>query len=138
MGKALSYAVREKIIHRREKGQSFGQISLDLGFSVSGVKKIWYAYKKQGTSALSNNYSNCGGTSTFPQSVKAAVNLVRDNNQGGNYVRSKLLKDYSELRIPSSRTLTRWWKKEGTNRQRGRPRKTEKKAGLQLLTTPGK
>ena len=138
MGKALSYAVRQKIIHRREKGQSFKQIALDLGCSESGTKKIWYSYKKLGTSSLSNNYTNCGTKSTFPQSVRSAVNLIRDNSQGGNYVHSKLLKDYSNLPIPSSRTLTRWWKKDGTNRKKGRPRETEKKVGPQMLTTPGK
>jgi len=46
MGRALSYAVRQKIIYRREKGQSFQQIAIGFGCSESGVKKIWYAYKK--------------------------------------------------------------------------------------------
>ena len=138
MGKALSYAIRQKIIIRREKGQSFEQISIDLGCSKSGVKKIWYAYKKLGASSLTNNYSNCGKKSTYPTTVKSAVDLIRDNRQGGNYVHSKLLKDYSNLPIPSSRTLTRWWKKEGTNRKRGRPRKNEKKVGQQMPTTLGK
>jgi len=138
MGKALSYAIREKIILRREKGQPFKQISTDLACSESGVKKIWYAYKKQGKDCLSNNYANCGKKSTYPETVRSAVSLIRDNQQGANYVHSKLLKDYPNLRIPSVRTLTRWWKKEGTNRERGRPRTTEKKDGPQILITPGK
>ena len=138
MGKALSYAVREKIIFRREKGQSFREISDSLGCSESGTKKIWYAYKKQGLTALSNNYSQCGGSSKFTQAVHEAVNEIRDNNQGASYVYSKLAKDYSHLTIPKARTLGRWWKKQGTNRQRGRPVSSEKKDGQEKLITLGK
>ena len=138
MGKALSYAVREKIIFRREKGQSFKEISVNLGCSESGAKKIWYAYKKQGIPALSNNYSRCGGRSKFTQAVHDAVNEIRDNNQGATYVYSKLVKDYSHLSIPKARTLSRWWKKQGTNRQRGRPVSSEKKDGQNKPITLGK
>lgn len=138
MGKALSYAVREKIIFRREKGQSFTEISTALGCSESGVKKIWYAYKKQGPTALSNNYSHCGRSSKFAQPVHDAVNEIRDNNQGATYVYSKLVKDYSHLSIPKARTLSRWWKKQGTNRQRGRPVSSEKKGGQKKPIILGK
>jgi len=138
MGKALSYAVREKIVERRKKGQSFNQISTALGCSESGAKKIWYAYKKQGSTALENNYSRCGRSSPFAQAVHDAVNEIRDNNQGATYVYSKLVKDYPDLVLPKARTLSRWWKKQGINRQRGRPVSSEKKGGQVKLTTPGK
>lgn len=138
MGKALSYAVREKIISRRKKGQSFQEISICLGCSESGVKKIWYSYKKQGTVALTNNYSRCGRLSPFSQSVHQAIEAIRDNNQGSYYVYSKLVKDYSHLDLPKARTLSRWWKAQGTNRKRGRPVSSEKKHGPKKLTIPGK
>lgn len=138
MGKALSYAIRQKIISRKENGQIFKQISKELGCSESGVKKIWYGYKKEGNKVLITNYSNCGRKSTYPQSVHSAVEVIRDNKQGSNYVHSKLLKDYPELSTPSSRTLTRWWKKQGSNRKPGRPRASEKKAGQQMHIIPGK
>ncbi len=129
MGKALSYAVREKIISRKEKGESFKEISLALGCSESGAKKIWYSYKKQGLSVLDNNYSGCGRTSVFPQAILDAIDEIRDNNQGATYVYSKLVKDYPSLSIPTARTISRWWKKQGKNRQRGRPVSSEKKLG---------
>ncbi len=138
MGKALSYAIREKIVERRKKGQSFNDISIALNCSESGAKKIWYAYKKQGSTALENNYSNCGRISHFPQAVHDTADKIRDNNQGATYVYSKLLKDYPHLDIPTARTLSRWWKNEGTNRQRGRPVSSEKNYGQKKLTTPGK
>ena len=127
MGKALSYAVREKIILLRKKGQSFKEISTKLGCSESGTKKIWYAFKEHGKTALKNNYSHFGRPSPYTQSVRDAVNKIRDNNQGATYVYSKLIKNHPDLTVPTARTLSRWWKKEGTNRQRGRPVSSEKK-----------
>lgn len=138
MGKALSYTIREKIVARRKKGQSFKQISIDLGCSESGAKKIWYAFKKHGPTAFVNNYSRCGRCSPFSQAVHDAVNEIRDNDQGATYVYSKLVKKYPDLVAPKARTLSRWWKKQGTNRQRGRPVSSEKKGGQTKLTTPGK
>lgn len=138
MGKALSYAVREKIIVLKKKGQSFSDISLSLGCSESGVKKIWYSYKKQGLSVLDNNYSRCGRLSPFSESVHQAIEAIRDNNQGSYYVYSKLVKDYSHLDIPTARTISRWWKTQGTNRKRGRPVSSEKKDGHKKLIIRGK
>ena len=138
MGKALSYAVRKKIVERRKKGQSFNQISIELKCSESGAKKIWYAYKKHGPDSLANRYARCGRSSHFSSAVHKAIDEIRDNNQGSTYVYSKLIKDYPHLTIPKARTLNRWWKKQGTNRQRGRPVSVEKKAGQKRLTTLGK
>ena len=127
MGKALSYAVREKIIARRKKGQSYKKIAEELNCSESGAKKIWYAYQKEGESALLTKYSNCGVDSIYDSEVRQAVKSIRDNQQGGSYVRSKLIKEYPTLKPPCIRTLTRWWVEEGTNRRRGRVRTEEKK-----------
>lgn len=138
MGKALSFAIREKIISERKKGQSFKDISISLGCSESGAKKIWYSYKKQGIEALNNNYSRCGRLSPFSESVHQAIDTIRDNNQGSYYVYSKLVKDYSHLDLPKARTLSRWWKTQGTNRKRGRPLSAEKKHGPKRLTILGK
>lgn len=138
MGKALSYAVREKIIAQREQGRSFKEISDNLNCSESGAKKIWYSYKEHGSKSLSNNYSNCGRNSTFSSAVHKAIDEIRDNHQGAYYVHSKLLKDYRHLEIPNVRTLNRWWKKQGTNRKRGRPSVSEKKYGHEKSITLGK
>ena len=138
MGKALSYAVREKIILLRGKGKDFEEISTSLDCSVSGAKKIWYAYKRDGKAALKNNYDNCGRSSPFSQQVREIINEIRDNNQGATYVYSKLVKDYPDLAKPKARTLSRWWKKQETNRQRGRPVSSEKKHGQVKPITPGR
>lgn len=138
MGKPLSYAVREKIISLKEQGKSFKQISQVLCCSESGVKKIWYNYQKYGSKALDTDYSRCGRPSPYDKSIHIIIDKIRDNQQGATYVYSKLAKDYSELRIPHARTISRWWKKEKTNRKRGRPQSIEKKDGLKKLIILGK
>lgn len=127
MGKALSYAVREKIIERRKKGQPYKKIAEELDCSISGAKKIWSTFQKEGKTALITKYSNCGGHTSYDSEVRQAVKKIRDNQQGASYVRSKLIKDYPDLQAPCIRTLTRWWLEEGTNRDRGRISNREKK-----------
>lgn len=127
MSKALSYAVRQKIVERRQKQQSYPQIAQALNCSVSGVKKIWYAYQKHGKTAFNTQYSNCGGHSIYGDVIREKVNDIRDNQQGSYYVHSKLVEKHPNLKRPSTRTLNRWWQKEGTNRQKGKPSSSEKK-----------
>ena len=127
MGKAISYDHREKIVQRKKQGQDDYQIAKDLGVSQGVVRKILKLYQIKGIAAFETNYSNCGKTSCYGEEVRKAVKKIRDNRQGAAYVRSKLLQHYPHLDAPSERTLTRWWKKEKTNRSKGRPVEREKK-----------
>ena len=138
MGKAISYAVREKIVARRQQGEKYSEIAMAFNCSESGVKKIWYAYQKTGESALKTNYHNCGGHSIYGSDIKELVKEIRDNQQGSYYVHSKLELKRPKEDLPSARTINRWWKKEGSSRKVGRPSSSEKKTGQSNLTKPGK
>lgn len=138
MGKAIPYAYREKIVARRKEGESYKSISSALGYSESGVKKIWYKYQKEGESCFKTGYNNCGRKSAYGTTVRDAVAKLRDNQQGSDYIYSKLLVTHPQLAIPSARTLRRWWVKEQTNRKQGKPTETEKKVGVSTATTLGK
>jgi len=138
MGKAIPYDNRVKIIERMEKGETAEELAEEMGYSEGGVKKIWYKYQKEGTKAYDNNYGNCGKKSSYGEKVRGAVKEIRDNKQGGCYVRSKLIQKHPGLVIPSERTLQRWWVTEQTNREKGRPKKKEKKDGAEPLTKDGK
>lgn len=129
MGQAIPYDYRIKIVKKIESGQSYQETAEEFGYSKSGIKKIWYAYKKEGESSFITKYSNCGRTSPYQEEIRDKVDEIRDNQQGGTYVYSKLKAKYPDLPIPSVRTLTRWWSKEQTNRPKGRPREAEKKSG---------
>ncbi len=127
MGKSIPYAHRLKIVQRMELGHTYEQIAGDLCCSISGVKKIWGLYRKNGESAFTTVYANCGRRSPYPQEVRDAVNGLRDNGQGASYVRSKLLQKHPASPAPDDRTLQRWWAAERTARPKGRPPAAEKK-----------
>jgi len=138
MGKPLAYDVRVKIVARVKSGEDYQEIATDLGCSESGVKKIWYAYKKEGEAAFHTKYSNCGVSSPYGAEIREEVNQIRDNMQGGDYVHSKLVSANPDRDVPSARTLNKWWVEEGTNRKKGRPTKQEKKTGVRKRTKSGK
>jgi len=138
MGKAIPYAYRKKIVARRKSGESYKSISKALGYSESGIKKIWYKYQKEGESCFKTNYKNCGSRTVYGKTVREAVFKLRDNQQGSSYIHSKLLIEHPNLAIPSARTLRRWWVKEQTNRKKGKPTEGEKRGGANTAITPGK
>lgn len=130
MGKAIPYDYRAKIVIKIESGQSYQETAAEFGYSESGIKKIWYAFKKEGESSFIPKYGNCGRISPYKEEIRDKVDEIRDNQQGGTYVYSKLKAKHPDLSIPSVRTLTRWWAKEQTNRPKGRPKEKEKKNGV--------
>lgn len=127
MGKAIPYDYRVKIVERMQKGETASELSREMGYSLSGIKKIWRLYQKEGDQAFYNKYSNCGQSKTYDASIQGYAKEIRDNMQGGYYVHSKLVQKYPDQKLPSARTLQRWWVKEGTNRKKGRPTDYEKK-----------
>ena len=138
MGKAIPFDYRKKIVKRIKQGEKAKNLAKEFGFSESGVKKIWYAYKKEGEKAYQTKYTNCGCHSIYDSSIRNTVAEVRDNMQGGAYVRSKLEQEYPDKQIPHERTLQRWWVQQGVNRQKGRPRDYEKKDGVKHPMKHGK
>lgn len=127
MAKAIPYDNRVRIIMRLKEGEKTKDLAMEMGYSQSGIRKLWYNYKKEGTSAYENKYNKCGRKSEYRGLVRKKVKELRDNRQGGCYIYSKLKQKYPELAIPSARTLQRWWVKEGSNRPKGRPGDYEKK-----------
>jgi len=138
MGRPIPYDYRKKIITEHEKGKSFSKIANELDYSLSGVKKIWYAYQKSGPSSLVTQYSNCGRKSSYTQQVRDKVSAIKTGKQGACFVYSMYQMKYPKEKPPSIRTLQRWWKADTTQRKRGRPPEKEKKLGLSSLSILGK
>lgn len=130
MGKPISYDYRCLIIKKKNQVQTFSSISQELGYSLSGVKKIWYAYQKEGESGLKLKYSNCGRPTIYDETVEKKVNKLRTGDQGASYIHSQYELKYSKEQAPSISTIQRMWQKEKTNRSKGRPTNREKKVGL--------
>lgn len=130
MGKPISYDFRVKIVERRKSGETYKSIAKAFGLSESGVKKVWYAYRKEGEAAYHSDYSGCGRKRLYKADTHELIERIRDNGQGANYVRSKLLVVHPDVRAPCERTIQRLWKAQGTGRPKGRPTDREKKSGV--------
>lgn len=137
MGQAISFTHRQKIVQRRQRGETYSKIAEAYGFSVSGVKKIWYDFQNRGEDAFKTNYSNSGRPSPYSSEIRKKVSEIRDNEQGGNYVASKFRQRYPDLTGPSARTLQRWWAQSGTANPQGRPKEEIKKTGVKNLMGAG-
>jgi len=138
MASPIPYDLRKQIIKLRKSGLPYSTISEEVGYSLSGVKKIWYQYQKQGDTCLETQYHNCGRKSDFSQAIHDAIAEIRTGDQGAPYVYSMLKVRYPHLQRPSIRTIQTWWEKSSTNRPKGRPPKSEKKHGRNKLTRLGK
>ena len=127
MGIPICYDERVKIVERVKLGDSYESIAFDIGRSVVGVKKIWYAFKKEGSLAFHTKYRNCGRKSEYDSQIRQDLEKFRDNQQGASYVYSKFRAKYPDKKAPHPSTLNRWWRDAGNSRPKGRPSSIEKK-----------
>jgi len=127
MASFIPYDLRRLIINRRQSGVTYGNIQKEIGYSISGIRKIWYQYQKEGASCLRPKYENCGRKSDYSQSVRDAIKTIRTGDQGASFVYSMLSVRYPDLPRPHIRTIQRWWEQQQTNRPKGRPSESEKK-----------
>lgn len=138
MGRPIPYDDRRLIISRRQNGRSYKSIQSELGYSINGIKKIWYNYQKHGEASLLTSYKNCGRSSLYSLSVHLAISILKTGEQGAPFIYSMLKIKYPNLTRPSIRTIQRWWQEQGISRPKGRPSEQEKKIGLTKLMIHGK
>jgi len=130
MAQPIPYDYRKLIVSRRKSGVTYQKISEELNYSISGIKKVWYQYQKEGEACFTSNYESCGRKSVHPQAVHDAIASIRTGEQGASFVYSMLHLKNPELERPHIRTIQRWWENQSTNRPKGQPTKAEKKNGL--------
>ncbi len=116
MARPIPYDYRVKIIRDRQAGKTFKQIAQQLGYSLSGVKKIWRQFQTHGEAGLDFNYHNCGRRSPYDEKLRELIDSIKDGDQGAPFVRSVLAYQNPDLPIPHERTIQRWWKSKGANR----------------------
>lgn len=129
MAQPIPYDHRKLIVIKRKSGMSYKKIVQELGYSISGVKKIWYQYQKEGDTCFTTKYENCGRKSDYSPVVHEAIATIRTGEQGATFVSSMLRLKYPNLKRPHIRTIQRWWKEQSINRPKGRPCEAEKKLG---------
>lgn len=118
MPKPIPHDIRLKIIRDRQAGQSFATIAHSTNYSISGVKKIWSQFKGKGLEGLQLGYHRCGRSSPFSDDMHRLISSVKEGDQGAPFIRSILEHNHPGLRIPHERTIQRWWKAKGENREK--------------------
>lgn len=116
MPEPIPLALRHQIVSRHLKGQPLSTIAREIGRSESGVRKIFERYKRGGFEALKPDYHNCGPQThrSDPLIVRAACWLKRRHpDWGAPYIQMRLAERYGQQRLPTPRTLQRWFKDKG-------------------------
>lgn len=114
MPAALTIGQRQTIVNRRENGESFTQISQELNVSYGAVRNIYYRYVETGD--LSPAYENCANRSIRKDEAiyHRAVEMKQVNpNWGAGLIWVELADEFDENKLPSVRTLQRWFRQAG-------------------------
>lgn len=119
MGLAIDMATRLQIVSAAEKGQSLSSIAAEYKVNYPTVCKFYRNYKKLGEEGLKTNYKNCG-----PKKIKSSYFIYRSScwlkrlhpTWGAPFIIVQLKKRYPDMKLPSARTLQRWFLLEGYNR----------------------
>lgn len=138
MASPIPFDLRKLIVTRRQSGISYKKIQKEIGYSLSGIRNIWYQYQREGVTSLTTNYETCGKKSEYSQAVRDAIAEIRTGDQGASFVYSMLKVKYPDLPRPHIRTIQRWWEAQEENRPNGRPKESEKKIGPKKPMRPGK
>jgi helix-turn-helix protein len=113
---ALPMDVRQHIIELKNKGNSLQSIVNELHLCYATVQRLWKRYKAEGVSGLSPHYNQCGPAAAgipryAPLVYRAALWLKRCPPDWGAALIQLSIKDrYSDVAVPSERTLQRWFK----------------------------
>jgi len=117
MGQATSMLVRQKIAYGNEQGTSYLKLSKKYKVAYNTVKNLCESYKKLGEAGLQTNYSNCGGKDIIRSSnfiYRCSIWLRRKHpSWGADTIRAKLVIRYPDKKVPTSRTLHRWFENNG-------------------------
>ena len=139
MGKAIPFAIREVLVHRRQSGEQLSELAMELGISYAVACKIWRNFKKEGQTALVTHYSNCGRKPLYEESLKYRIIGYRLNEGacrlGAPYIRSKLLATGHFGSFPHERTIQRWFRDAGVHRPVGRGPKKEQHYSVEVHQT---
>lgn len=123
---ATPMAERQSIIERYEKSDSISKIAQDFKVSRGTVYRLIKRYETDGKKGLKPHYSNCGkarpGASDF---IFRAVRCLRawHSTWGGEKIHAEMLRMRPGLRLPTSRTLYRWFNWNGQIQPSSRPPK---------------
>jgi hypothetical protein len=116
--------MRQQVAAGWRKGQTRIAIAEQFHLSYNTVCRICQRVSTQGPSALSPHYFNCGRRAAQgfqPLVYRAALWLKRLHpGWGAAFIVLKLKEHYKRKKIPSDRTLQRWFHRAGLYKARSR------------------
>jgi transposase len=116
MPSPIANPIREAIIQRHQKGESLRSISDEMNLSYETVKNLWQHWLKTGRIEPNYEQAKRRGTRQFQALCEQAIQLKRDHPRWGAQLIQMELQIESETRLPSIRTLQRWFREAGVNR----------------------
>lgn len=129
---AISKPQRQAIVSHHQYGKPLGEIAQQMGLSYWGVRKIWRQYRDQGEAGLENHYARCESARCKATRLiyRAAIWLKRRHPQwGGGLIRLILQQRWHDAKVPTERTLQRWFRQAQVSRHYQRhPQATRQRA----------
>jgi len=116
MPSPIANPIREAIVQRHQKGESLRSISDELNLSYETVKNVWQHWSKTGRIEPNYQQAKRRGTRQFQTLYEQAIQLKRDHPRWGAQLIQLELDSLSEARLPSIRTLQRWFREAGVSR----------------------
>lgn len=127
MGRAINFALRERIMELRQEGTTIKSISEQLSLSLSTTKSLCRRFREKGVAGLTPSYSNCGSKTVlrFRDDCKGAALRQREQhpNWGAPRIRVELqqcsdVQPDKDSSLPSIRTLQKWYRAAGLYKPR--------------------
>ena len=121
MGLAIDMGTRLQLVRAASAGQSLLSVSKEYGVSYTTTCKLYKQYKLHGEGGLRTNYINCG-----PKGIKSNYLIYRSScwlkrlhpTWGAPFILVQLKERYPTIKLPSARTLQRWFISKGYNQPR--------------------
>lgn len=111
---ATAMKERQEIVKRREKGESFAQIAREMQISYATVRNVWQFYQK--FQRLEPNYAACAKTEVRKAKAiyeQAIALKAAHPSWGAGLIWVELAEIFEESRLPSERSLQRWFHRAG-------------------------
>src|SRR5581483_8270481 len=116
MPQAIALPLREQIVILCQQGMQRTKIARQLGLSYGAVRRCWQRFCTEGARGLSPHYGQCGRQERrYPVPLQqTALTLKRDHPRwGAGLIRVELRQQFPKDRLPSVRSLQRWFAAAG-------------------------
>jgi transposase len=106
--------IRREIVKRHQDGDTLKIISQDLNVPYETVRKIWRHWRRFGKLTANYEQAKQRGTRRYQSVYEEAIEMKREHPKWGAQL-IRLTLEKSHERLPSVRTLQRWFRAAGVS-----------------------